>query len=166
MSTLWTMTLVQVSCFPTAATSWSNVSTSSLIVPMYGESSSSVNLSIVVRVRFPPLFHWMPDTVSLDGAFLWRRMLFMVSLMCRRLVLSFAISLEQWTTIVRSILLGGPGTCSFFSLPFLATLAHVFGDSVSGAVPLGGGGLLWLRLLLGWVLVPTVVYWLSVCAGD
>src|SRR5437660_5067580 len=121
------MTLVQVSCFPTAATSLSNFSISALIVPMYGVSSSSLNLSIVVRMRFPRRFHWIPETVSLLGAFLYRGMLLVVSRIWSRSASSFTVSLDQWTTIVLSIFLAGPEMVScFFSFTFLVTLALLF----------------------------------------
>src|SRR5947209_4025815 len=159
------MTLVQVSCFPTAATSLSNFPISVLIVPMYGVSSSSLNLSIVVRVRFPRRFHWIPETVSLLGAFLYRRILLIVSRIWSRSASSFTVSLDRWTTIVLSIFLAGPEMVScFFSFPFLATLAQVFVGSVVGAgVWFGGdwwdvgGGWVWLfplRFGMGWVFAP------------
>src|SRR5437588_7713350 len=128
------MTLVQVFCFATAATGLSNFSISPLIVPMYVVSSSSLNLSIVVRVRFPRRFHWIPETVSLLGAFLYRWMLLIVSRIRNRSASSLTVSLDRWMTIVLSIFLAGPEMVScFFSFSFLATLAQVFVGSVVGA---------------------------------
>src|SRR5437588_2954368 len=157
-STLWTMTLVQVSCFPTAATSLSNFSISPLIVARYGASSSSVNRSIVVRVRFPRWFHWIPETVILDGAFLWRRILLIVSLICRRSASSLIASLSRWTTIVLSILFAGPGMVSFFfSLPFLESFAHVFVASDMGVGVLVE--VFWLGTAGGWVWLLVLQFW-------
>src|SRR5437588_7475619 len=109
-------------------------SISALIVPMYGVSSSSLNLSIMVRVRSPRRFHWIPDTVSLLGAFLYRRMLLIVSRIWSRSAASLTVLLDRWRTIVLSIFFAGPEMVScFFSFPFLATLAQVFVGSVVGA---------------------------------
>src|SRR5437588_6525991 len=157
-SILWTMTLVQVSCFPTAATSLANFSISPLIVGRYGASSSAVNRSIMVRVRFPWWFNWIPETVILDGAFLWRRILLMVSLICRRSASWLIAPLSQWTTIVLSILFAGPGMVSlFFSLPFLVTFAHVF---VASGVGVGVWvGVFWLGTAGGWVWLLVLRFW-------
>src|SRR5205085_1799457 len=139
----------QVSCFPTAATSLSNFSIFPLIVARYRASSSSVNRSTVVRVRFPRWFYWIPETVILDGAFLWRRILLIISLICRRSASSLIASLSRWTTIILSILFAGPGMVSFFfSLPFLATFAHVFVASGVGAGV--WVGVFWLGAAGGW----------------
>src|SRR5205085_12582129 len=124
----------------------------------YGASSSSVNRSIVVRVRFPRWFHCIPETVILDGAFLWRRIFLIVSLICRRSASSLIASLSRWTTIVLSIRFAGPGMVSFFfSLPFLATFAHVF---VASGVWAGVWvGVFWLGTAGGWVWLLVLRFW-------
>ena len=139
-STLWTMTLVHVSCLPTAEISLSNFSICALIVAMCGATSSLVNRFKVVRVRLPRLFHWIPEMRRFVGALLWRRILLIASHMWWMSASVLISSLFLWTTMVRSVFLGGPLIFSFSSCPFLATLAQV---PESAGCCGGGGGSRW-----------------------
>ena len=122
------MSLVQVSCLLTLVISWSNFLTCSSIVVWYLLNSSSVNVPVVVRVRFPRLFHWMPAILKFAGAFCVVRYMLIVFLISKMSACSFFASAFLWIMIVRSDLFGGPA--SFCVLGFFATVAQVFPASV------------------------------------
>src|SRR6266852_4555697 len=121
------MSLVQVSCLLTLVISWSNILTCSSIVVWYLLSSSSVNVPVVVSVRFPRLFHWMPAILKLEGSFCVLRYMLIVFLISKMSACSFFASAFLWMMIVCSDLFGGPA--SFWGLAFLATVAQVFPPS-------------------------------------
>ena len=133
-STPWTINLVHVSCLLTVVISWSNFLTCSSIVVWYLLSSSSVNVPMVVRVRFPRLFHWIPAILKLGGAFCVVSYMLMVFLISKMSACSFFASTFLWMIMVRSERLGG--AFSFWGLVFFATVAQVF-PSVGGFCWLG-----------------------------
>src|SRR5712691_662725 len=127
-STPWTISLVHVSCLLTLVISCSNFLTCSSKVVWYLLSSSSVNVPVVVRVRFPRLFHWIPAILKFVGAFCVVRYMLIVFLISNISACSFFASTFLWMIIVRSNLFGGPDSfCGFVSF---ATVAQVFPPSV------------------------------------
>src|SRR6266852_5399325 len=127
-STPWTISLVHVSCLLTLVISWSNFLTCSSIVVWYLLSSSLVNVPVVVRVRFPRLFHWIPAILKFVGTFCVVRYMLIVFLISNISACSFFASTFLWMMIVRSDHFGGPD--SFCGFTFFATVAQVFPPSV------------------------------------
>ena len=118
-------------------TSLSNFLTCSSIVAWCLFSSSSVNPSVVVRVRFPLLFHWMPAILNAVGAFAFMRYMLIVFRISNMSVFSSLLSALRWMMIVLSVRFAGPVSAVFFLLVTVAQVFFVFGASV--LVVWGGG---------------------------